>query len=325
VSTAGSFPAGSPAAPVDGNPFAFTGRLDRARSSLWVHVLLLLLTLITTTAMGTRLAVNFERNLPAFSERDYSAFLQLVRDPALLWHGLPFSLTLLIILMAHEMGHYLACVHYRVDASLPYFLPAPTLIGTFGAFIRIRSPIYTRAMLFDIGIAGPLAGFLFLLPALGIGFAFSKVIPGIAVQGDLVFGVPLLQRLTAMVVFPGVPTSDIYLHPVARAAWVGLLATALNLLPIGQLDGGHIVYAFLGERHRLLSKFFIGVLVLLGVLYSPSWLLWALLLLLFGMRHPAVVDYGGVGGGRKRLGLLALAIFALSFTVTPVELGGALR
>jgi len=325
VSTAGSFPAGSPAAPANGSVFPFTGRLDRARSSLWLHALLLLLTLLTTTAMGTRLAVNFEQNLPAFSDQDLGAFLRLIQDPTLLWHGLPFSLTLLTILMAHELGHYVACRHYGVDASLPYFLPAPTLIGTFGAFIRIRSPIYTRAMLFDIGIAGPLAGFLFLLPALGIGFAYSKVIPGIAVQGDLIFGIPLLERLTAMLVFPGVPTSDIYLHPVARAAWVGLLATALNLLPIGQLDGGHIVYAFVGERHRLLSKFFIAVLVLLGVLFSPSWLLWALLLLLFGMRHPAVVDYGGVGGGRRRLGLVALVIFALSFTVTPVELGGAFR
>jgi membrane-associated protease RseP (regulator of RpoE activity) len=304
---------------------AFTQHRERARASYWIHVLLLLLTLLTTTAMGSRLALNFEQNLPAFSDQDLGAFLRLVRDPSLLWQGLPFSLTLLTILMAHEMGHYLACLHYRVDASLPYFLPAPTLIGTLGAFIRIRSPIYTRAMLFDIGIAGPLAGFFFLLPALGIGFAYSKVIPGIAVQGDLVFGVPLLERITAMLVFPGVPASDIYLHPVARAAWVGLLATALNLLPIGQLDGGHILYAFLGERHRMLSKFFIAVLVLLGVLFSPSWLLWALLLLLFGMRHPAVVDYGGLGGGRKRLALVALIIFALSFTVTPVELGGAFR
>ncbi|MBK5294984.1 MAG: site-2 protease family protein, partial [Acidobacteriia bacterium] len=181
----------------------------------WLHGLLLLLTLVTTTEMGARLALNYQANLPAFSEEDLDAFLRLIRNPDLLWQGLPFSLTLLTILMAHELGHYFACLHYRIDASPPYFLPAPTLIGTLGAFIRIRSPIYTRHILFDVGIAGPLAGFLFVLPALAIGLAYSKVIPGIAVEGDLVFGIPLMQRAMEAIIFPGVHSADIYLHPVA--------------------------------------------------------------------------------------------------------------
>ena len=187
--------------------------------------------------------------------------------PGRLLRGLPFSLTLMTILLAHEFGHYLACVYYRVDASLPYFLPSPTLIGTFGAFIRIRSPIYSKRVLFDIGIAGPLAGFVFLLPALAIGLAFSKVIPGIAHQGSVQFGTPPVQWLLEQAIFPGVAPGDIYLHPVARAAWVGVFATALNLLPIGQLDGGHILYALVGERHKLVSKVVIALLVPLGIFF----------------------------------------------------------
>lgn len=271
--------------------------------------------------MGARLALSFAQNVPPWSDHDLDALARLARDPALLLHGLPFSLTLLAILMAHELGHYFACRHYGVDATLPYFLPAPTLIGTFGAFIRIRSPIYSRPVLFDIGIAGPLAGFLFLLPAFAIGLAYSKVIPGIAASGDLIFGVPILQVWMEAVIFPGVASSDIYLHPVARAAWVGVLATALNLLPIGQLDGGHIVYAFTSRRHKLLSRIFVALLVPIGLMFSVSWLLWAVILLLFGMRHPMVYDATPLGPGRRRLGLLALLIFLLSFTLAPVSLG----
>jgi membrane-associated protease RseP (regulator of RpoE activity) len=276
--------------------------------------------------MGARLARNFADNVPPFSDNGVEAFLHLVRSPALLLAGLPFSLTMVTILLAHELGHYLACRHYRVDASLPYFLPAPTLIGTFGAFIRIRSPIYSRPMLFDIGIAGPLAGFLFLLPAFAIGLAYSKIIPNSATSGDLLFGVPLLEHLMTLIVFPGVPPSDVYLHPVARAAWVGVLATALNLLPIGQLDGGHIVYSFVGERHRLLSRVFGAVLLVIGILeaaliHNFSWLLWSVLLLVFGMRHPMVYDFTPLGPGRRRLGLLAFVIFILCITLVPISLG----
>jgi membrane-associated protease RseP (regulator of RpoE activity) len=280
----------------------------------------LLLTLVTTTAMGARLAYNFERNLPAFSESDMAAMSRLLTDPASLLAGLPFSLTLLTILMAHEMGHYIACVYYRIDASLPYFIPAPTLIGTFGAFIRIRSPIYSRRELFDVGIAGPLAGFLFLIPALAIGLAYGKVLPEIATRGDLVFGVPLIERLLQMAIFPGVSPGDIYLHPMARAAWVGVLATALNLLPIGQLDGGHILYSFIGQRSRLVSRLLVALMIPLGLFYSVSWLVWAVLLTLFALRHPHIEDNRPVGRARAWLAALSALIFVLSFTPIPVDI-----
>lgn len=296
------------------------------RPRYWLHGLLFLLTLLTTTTMGSRLWLNFAANQPALSDDDFEFFTRLYHHPALLAAGLPFSATLLTILLAHEMGHYLACRFYGVNASLPYFLPAPSLIGTLGAFIRIRSPIYAKRVLFDIGIAGPLAGFLFLLPALAIGLAYSKALPGIAIEGDLRFGSPLLERLLAVVIFPGVNQADLYLHPIARAAWVGMLATALNLLPIGQLDGGHILYSFVGGRwHRLLSRLFVAALVPLGLTLSYSWLVWALFLLIFGMRHPLIYDHSHLGRGRTILGLTALAIFIVCFTPTPVKIGEFLQ
>jgi membrane-associated protease RseP (regulator of RpoE activity) len=298
-------------------------RMPRPRSGQrwWLHGLLLLLTALTTTIVGSRLASNFEANQPAFFfDDDFGFFVAIWERPDLLLAGLPFSLTLLTILLAHELGHYLACRFHRIDASLPYFLPAPTLIGTFGAFIRIRAPIFSRRELFDVGVAGPLAGFVFLIPALGVGLAYSKVLPGIAEQGDLVFGSPLLVWLAAKLVFPGVATADLYLHPVARAAWVGLLATALNLLPIGQLDGGHILYAFFGKQHRRLSQIFSVVLAAVGIIFGwLGWILWAGFFLWTGLRHPPIIDESPVGGGRTRVAMMALFILAVSFTPVPVR------
>lgn len=266
---------------------------------------------------------NFERNLPFFDiDRDLAAFVKWVTHPAWLAQGLPFSLTLLTILLAHEFGHYLACLYYRVDASLPYFLPAPTFTGTLGAFIRIRSPIYSKRILFDIGIAGPIAGFVFLLPALAVGLAFSKVIHGIGHQGAFTFGTPALLWLLERAIFPAVSSADIYLHPVARAAWIGILATALNLLPIGQLDGGHILYSVVGEKHRFLSKLFVFILVPIGLVFWQGWLVWALLLFFFGMRHPAIYDPTEIGFGRRKLAALALVIFVLCFTLAPIAYTG---
>ncbi|MEJ7608892.1 MAG: site-2 protease family protein [Bryobacteraceae bacterium] len=211
--------------------------LGRSRDRYWLHALLLLLTLWTTAAVGARLAENFQNNRAAYLVDDVFGMLPLMLDPMALAQGLPFSFTLLAILFAHEMGHYLCCRYYGIDASLPYFLPAPSLIGTLGAFIRIRSAIFTKRQLFDIGIAGPLAGFAFILPALAIGLAYSRISPGIVAQGDFQYSSPLLLRLLQLMIFPGVLPGDILLHPVGRAAWAGLLATALNLMPIGQLDG----------------------------------------------------------------------------------------
>ena len=254
---------------------------------------------------------------------------ELWRHPAALLGGLPFSLTLLAILMAHEMGHYLAALRYGVDSSLPYFLPSPFL-GTFGAFIRMRSPICSKRALFDIGVAGPLAGFAFLLPALSIGLAFSKVIPGIAHQGSLQFGVPGLEWLLGKLIFPGVAVRAISICiRLARAAWVGMLATALNLLPVGQLDGGHIVYALLPRRHRAISLATCLLLLPLGAAFLIDqrefwygWMLWGLVLLVFGRRHPLLYDSGALDSGRRKLALVALAMFLLCFMLAPVTDGG---
>ncbi len=293
----------------------------RPRERYWLYALLFVLTMLTTTMVGAALQADFNRNLPFNVEHSFDTYGMVWRHPALLLTGLPFSLTLAAILLAHEFGHYLACLYYQVEASLPYFLPAPTLIGTFGAFIRIRSAIYSKRVLFDIGVAGPLAGFVFLLPALGVGLALSKVIPGIQTQGDIHFGVPLLQWLLQHAVFPGANVADVYLHPVARAAWIGIFATALNLLPIGQLDGGHILYSLAGDYHRRISTIAILALIPLARLWL-AWLGWAAILFWLGRRHPVIFDPTDLGAGRRKLGWISLAIFVLCFMPAPITNGG---
>lgn len=286
---------------------------------MWRHILLFVVTLLSTTAVGSRLAYNFDQNRPTYID-DLWAAITAVADPASLVAGLPFSATLLTILLAHEMGHYLTCRYYGIDASLPYFLPAPTLIGTFGAFIRIRSAIPTKKQLFDVGIAGPLAGFAFVIPALAIGLAYSKIIPGVAVRGDFVFGTPGIMRMFEVWIMPGVNSADILVHPVARAAWAGVLATALNLMPIGQLDGGHILYSFVGEYHKLLTRLFVFALLPLGYFTdSFSWIFWAALIFFFGMKHPRLYDRTPLGRGRTQLAILALIILIVSFSPSPVR------
>lgn len=293
---------------------------DTISTARWaLHWLLLVLTLCTTTLVGVALTHSFQTNRPLGLEEYLNVFVTLQARPLLLLDGLAFSVTLMTILLAHELGHYFACRYYGIDASLPYFLPFPSPIGTLGAFIRIRSPIYTRQALFDVGIAGPLAGFAVLLPFLAIGIALSKRLPGIAERGDLIFGVPAIQRVFEWIIFPGVRTGDILLHPIARAAWVGILATALNLLPIGQLDGGHILYAFIGRRHKLLSGLFVLALVPIGIFYAHTWLVWAAVLFFLGLRHPVIYDINKLDRSRVALGLAALAIFLLTFTLVPLR------
>lgn len=305
------------------------------KQRLWLHLLLLAATFFTTTLVGAHMQYNFAHNLPFFEVDDLGQIFSVgLQSPSRFLAGLPFSLTLLAILMAHEMGHYLACVYYGVDATLPFFLPSPMPVtGTFGAFIRIRSAIYSKRVLFDIGIAGPIAGFLFLLPALGVGLAFSRVVPGIDHQGSLQLGVPLLEWIARTLVFPGVRGEDIYLHPVARAAWVGMFATALNLLPAGQLDGGHVVYALFGRWHRWVTNIVLAVLMLDGGIavwrefalhrQSPylwnGWLFWSILLFFFARRHPPLFDTSRIGESRRSLGLAALLIFALCFSPVPMN------
>jgi membrane-associated protease RseP (regulator of RpoE activity) len=303
----------------------------RPKHRYWLHALLLLATLLSTTIVGVEMMRSFQSEVAFDFGSDLDGYTHLLH-PSFLLTGLPYSLTLLTVLMAHEMGHYLTARYYSVDATLPFFLPSPTLIGTFGAFIRIRSAILSKRILFDIGVGGPLAGFAILIPPLIVGVSMSKVVHGHASHGDLEFGTPLVLRLVEVmfIKFRGVPVGDIYLHPMARGAWVGLLATALNLLPIGQLDGGHVLYAFLGEKTRVWSRFAVGILAGLGLfqLFTSAykmgymWLFWAIFLLIFGMRHPAIVDPSPVGRTRSWLGILALIIFLLSFTAAPIRTAG---
>lgn len=246
--------------------------------------------------------------------------------PSRLLLGIPFSSTLLLILFAHEMGHYLYCRHYRVQATLPFFIPAPTLIGTIGAVIRIRAPIRSRTALFDIGIAGPIAGFVLAVPALFLSLARSKAAPAGMASPDLALGFPLIfqlaHRLLAMLEpnsSASVPLSQLLLHPTAVAAWVGMFATALNLLPSGQLDGGHIVYALWPRAHRWISLLTVCFLLFLGWHYI-GWRVWAVLITamnIFGWRHRQAPDYPGVTGGRWWLAAVALVMLILTFAPVP--------
>jgi membrane-associated protease RseP (regulator of RpoE activity) len=311
--------------------YTFAEQYDlRPRHRYWLHAVLLLATLLSTTVVGAGFARAFAQNRPVDFGEILDGYARMWHQPSYLLGGLPFSLTLLTILLAHEFGHFIAARYYLVDASLPFFLPFPTLIGTLGAFIRIRSAILSKRILFDIGIAGPVAGFVALVSPLVAGVALSKVVPGIGRSGELVFGTPLLLRLMEWVRFPGVPLDDIYIHPVARAAWVGLLATALNLLPIGQLDGGHILYACFGERTKYLSRAFVAGLAVLGSyqLFTTdykagmSWIVWSLLLLIFAMRHPRIVDPNPLGRRRAWLAVVALSLLVLSFTSKTIQANG---
>ena len=239
-------------------------------------------------------------------------------------NGFWYSLTILGILGCHELGHYYACRYYQVDASLPYFLPAPILTGTLGAFIRIREPIRTKRMLFDIGVAGPLAGFVIAVPALLLGLMLSNLAPLPPTFSGLALGEPLLFKGAARMIWGTEPQGyALNLHPMAFAAWFGLLATALNLFPIGQLDGGHIAYAVLGRRATMVTYGAIGCALVLTY-FSSSWLVWTALviamLFFFGPRHPQTTDEH-VPLDRARLGIaiLALAIFIVCFTPAPIE------
>lgn len=294
--------------------------IHRVRERYWLYSLLFALTVLTTCAVGASMQIDFERNMAFDIERSLNLWGEIWTNPLLLVRGLPFSFTLLGILLSHEFGHYLAAEFHRVDASLPYFLPSPFL-GTFGAFIRVRSPIYSKRALFDIGIAGPLAGFVCLAPALAVGLAFSKIVPGAAHQSDIHFGIPGLEWLLIHAIFPGASLSDICLHPIARAAWIGMFATAMNLLPIGQLDGGHILYAFFPRRHRLVSRMLCVAMLPCGILWK-GWTFWGLVLFWLGRRHPVIEDPEPLDRGRRQLGLVALVVFGLCLTLAPFSDGG---
>ena len=245
--------------------------------------------------------------------------------------GILFSFTFVSILLAHEMGHFLACRYYGMACTPPYFLPLPiTFAGTLGAFIKIKSPFYSRKSLFDVGVAGPLAGFVFVVPALIVGVANSELVPRGRTPG-ISFGEPLLFRWIGSAVLGYSPaTQDMLAHPIAIGAWFGLLATCLNLLPIWQLDGGHVAYAILGrERQRRLSLAGTTALILVSFVGwpIPSYLLFGLLILGFGLRYrfyhpPTIIDDEDIGRVRRTLAIVALIILVISFTPVPVTYVG---
>ena len=301
--------------------------LPPRHGKLWVQVTLLLATIATTTFTGACHYASFTIDFAKLTaEGGGQLGAELFSDPMFYVRGLWYSLTILGILGVHEMGHYVACLRYGVDATRPYFLPAPLpLTGTLGAFIRIKSRIPNKVALFDIGIAGPLAGFVVAVPALFAGLMLSRVdrLPEDSSQ-LMELGEPLLFRFASWLVWGDVAEGySINMHPMAFAAWFGLLATALNLFPIAQLDGGHIAYAVLGRRATIVTLIMIGVAIGLTFV-SSSWIAWTILLLVMivtmGPHHPPTLDdYQQLD--RKRLFLAAVAMVILVLCFTPAPIG----
>lgn len=301
--------------------------VPRPRQRYWLHILLFLLTVFTTLVVGSRMEYSFQHGHSAFSLADddlpFFPARWALEQPSRLLLGLPFASTLLLILLAHEMGHYLYCVYYGVNATLPFFIPAPTLIGTLGAFIRIRSPIRSRTALFDIGIAGPIAGFVVATTVLVFALPLSKVMPAGASASDIQLGYPFIFRaVSAMLALTRVqggfpPLATVYLHPTAIAAWVGMFATALNLLPGGQLDGGHIVFSIAPRAHKQISRLTILALIPMALYFWAGWLIWAILLRISGMRHPVVTEWPKVTGVRRWLAVVALVMLILTLAPAP--------
>lgn len=249
-----------------------------------------------------------------------------ISHPSVAVHGLPFALTLAAILLVHEAGHYVMCVRHGVNASLPYFVPAPPippLVGTFGAFIRIRSRFPNRRALFDIGAAGPWAGFVVALVATAIGLSRSTVLP-VAPEFAVELGDSLLTKLLTWLVLDVEPTR-VALHPIALAGWFGLFVTSLNLIPVGQLDGGHVLYAAFG-RTRLLPSLLVAFLLWLGLTGWPGWVLWAVILTLLTMLgHPTTNDDPQPLDAARFAGALAtLAMFVLTFVAEPLKFIGGI-
>ncbi len=308
--------------------------------SLALACLLFLLTLITSLVAGTQFAVAYAHNESVSYDELVHSWTLVYRHPGALGEGLPFAFALLAILLAHELGHFFACRYHRIHATYPFFIPAPTLIGTFGAFILIRSPIRTRRALFDVGASGPLVGFLLAVPALIYGVLHAKVVSSAVDQSDVLFGVPLILQFFAALLRPGVSAAHLVLHPVGRAAWVGLFATSLNLLPAGQLDGGHILRSISARAHRYISILLPAVLLAIPLLAwrvatggtvshllhtfgltHPwyGWFVWAGLLFILRFLRPApLYDSASLDVGRRLGAVFALIVFILCFMPTPI-------
>lgn len=312
-------------------------------TSEWVkHGSLFALTFITTTIAGVVTAapepdvaepalsgfLSYIFYVPEYYRRIVTALLwQVVANPGLLKSGVTFAIALLTILTAHEMGHYLACRHYRVRATLPFFIPAPPLFlaGTFGAFIKMKSPIPSRRALFDIGLAGPLAGFVALLPIAVAAVMTLQPAHTLLTGNTIVFNDPLLFQIIAKLT--GANLIDASPNPFYMAAWIGLLVTSLNLMPVGQLDGGHGTFTIFGPRaHKIIGRLaFIAVatMSLLGFFWhgSPSGFLYTVLLgVMLRVRHPAPLRLEPLGGARIAVAVVTLLVFALSFVPFPITI-----
>jgi membrane-associated protease RseP (regulator of RpoE activity) len=306
-------------------PFGYTPFLQAGQGLTWVralpfvdvvmpskprtNIILFLLTVLSTIVAGSQA---------------FFAFNPFV-EPRRLLEGVPFAFTLLAILGTHEFGHYFTARAYGASVSLPYFIPAPPplLFGTLGAIIRMRSPARDRNSLFDIAAAGPLAGLVVALPALWIGLGWSKV-AAVPSGGSVSFGDSLLLRFMTWLAFgPLPPGHDVFVHPVALAGWVGLFVTALNLIPVGQLDGGRIAYALFGARHRQISvATFLGLLALGAVTGAGNWFVWAFLLLfVMGFHHqPPLDDLSPLSPGRYAVGFLCLLLLIILIPPVPIAI-----
>jgi membrane-associated protease RseP (regulator of RpoE activity) len=299
------------------------GFMDEVRktSKSWLNVLLFVVTCFTAFFVGLSWSASYTYSDELTRDSQFALTAEAFSDPRVIGLSLVYAAVLIIILLGHEMGHYLTCRHYGIDATLPYFIPAPTLIGTLGAFIKIKSPITRKKQLFDIGVSGPLVGFCLSLPALVYGLSLSKIVPSLPREDTLIFGEPLLLKFISGLMFRNAPAhSDLFLHPIAFAGWVGILVTAFNLFPVGQLDGGHVSYALLGPRSKPLARLLIIVFFIMGVFFWIGWVVWALLILLLGLKHPRVFDESErLSPARQVLGVVIILIFILSFIPAPLK------
>jgi membrane-associated protease RseP (regulator of RpoE activity) len=279
------------------------------------------LTFCTCLVAGTQFAAAYAQNQAVSWDEFVRAFTLIYRHPMALASGLPFALTLLAILLTHELAHFFACRHHHIHSSYPFFIPFPTLIGTLGAFILIRSPIRTTRALFDVGASGPLVGFVVAVPALVFGVVHAKFVPGLAdpAHAGVVLGTPLILHFLAAILHPGVGAGNLLLHPVGRAAWVGLFATSLNLLPAAQLDGGHILRSLSPSAHRFSSLILPVCLILLGLFrFWPGWYIWGTLLFCIRFfRFLPIYDPLPLDANRRFGALLTLLVFILCFMPSP--------
>jgi len=288
-----------------------------------VPLLLLCGSAVTTTANGARFMQNFIEGMPpVVRDSDLWPWGWLAEHPELFKTGLPFSLSLLGILLIHEFGHYFACRWHRIKATLPWVLPAPTLSGTAGAVIQIRNRIPSRNALMDVGVYGPVAGYIASAIAVAVGFVLSYHAPANAPAAIVRFGgEPLTIRILHDLLAqwdPSIPSfDDIAPHPILVAGWIGLFITSLNLIPGGQLDGGHLVYAFSPKAHKTLTNILPFLLFLAGTVFWVGWMLWGLFLMIPAMRHPNVPVAPELAPGRKVLGIIGIVIFLLTFTPSP--------